>query len=210
MDTGKNILTFHVEKPLFYARIEKSITLLGSMLNYTKINIGYENQILFKGSGQLLYQVDAGYINGNLSYSYQYNGQGSNRQRGIRYIKNTFQTMGLYEYISDRYFSVLLNHNFGKPLFKTNSNIFSPELSLYHGLLIGNLSNLNEHKGIDISIPSKGFLEGGILINKLINFKYIKTIYINLGVGVFSRYGPHAFDSTKDNIVGRLLLNATF
>jgi hypothetical protein len=121
-----------------------------------------------------------------------YNGKGNFVQYTLS-ADNTFETMGLNEFLSNRYFSVFYQHNFGKLLFKTKK--FQPEIIVINNAGWGNLNNPNQHKNAEIKIMNKGFFETGIKLNNL-----LKINFTGIGAGFFYRYGPYAYSLPKNNL----------
>jgi len=179
--------------PIVYFRLTRGLTdFLGGDFEYTRLDLKVEKTFFTKYLGKTSFTVFAGYIDGKIPYCNLFNGHGSYRAFTI-YAPNSFATMRLNEFTSNRYASVFLTHNFGKLLISTKH--FKPELAIATNAGFGWLNNAGTHTGIDVKSYDKGYYESGFLINKLINFQ----VY-TLGVGAFYRYGPYSFEKFSNNL----------
>ena len=117
------------------------------------------------------------------------------------YSKNTFATMGINEFVTDRLMAVFWRHNLSPWLFKHQQ--LKPGIVLAFNAAIGD-SKYDDLPGFSERRPSipKGFYEGGILISKMIN-----TGFLKLGAGAFYRLGPYRFDSFADNLAIKLTVD---
>jgi hypothetical protein len=154
--------------------------------------------------GQSNLRIEGGYIDRNLPYGLLFTGEGSKGKDLFSFlIKNTFQTMQPYEFLSDKYAHAFYSHNFGSLLFKTK--IFSPEFLIAYNLGWGNLREASHHT-IDFETKNHLYQETGLVINNLLQFNYFKVVYFRLGIGGFLRHGYYQYDLFSDN----LSLKATF
>ena len=147
-------------------------------------------------------------MEGNVPYSYLFNGNGSNAKGNYIYVENTFQTMRLYEFVSDRYVNLFFSHNFGSLLFKRPK--FQPQFVIFTNVGIGTLKNKEQHSHLGFKTMEKGFYESGLLINNLVRINYYNIVYLGLGGGAFVRYGPYADTVTDQMPVYKLSLVLTF
>lgn len=202
-----------VEYPQFYITVSKSIAgILNGEYGFTKIEAKIENRFRLRGFGTTLTCLQGGISSGNIPYPYLFNGKGSKfsgSPNGANYIGNHFQTMGLYEFVSDRYVYFFLNHNFG-PLTSRHNKTFRPELSFLQHIGYGTLKSAKTHEGLLFKTLEKGYLESGMLISNLLRFKYVKLFYLGLGGGVFYRYGSNALPKQADNFAWKLVLSGSF
>jgi len=91
---------------------------------------------------------------------------------------NSFATMSMNEFLSDRYVSLFFTHHFGKLLFHIKK--FRPEFAIASNIGFGTLSNSSHHYNIEIKTMEKGFFESGLMLENLLNATYYK-----LGAGIF-------------------------
>jgi hypothetical protein len=80
----------------------------------------------------------AGYIDSYLPYCNLYNGNGSYRKFTI-FASNSFATMQMNEFLSNKYVAFYFTHNFGKLL--VHSKIFHPEIAVATNIGFGSLDN---------------------------------------------------------------------
>jgi len=104
------------------------------------------------------------------------------------------------EFLSDKYVSLFLSHNFGKLLFR-EGKLFNPQLMLVTNIAFGMLSNPENHHNYDFNTLEKGYYESGFLIRKILDF----SIY-DLGLVVLYRYGPYGFDNVSKNFAYKISL----
>ena len=133
-----------------------------------------------------------GIMTGNLPITELYNGNGSLGQFTI-YAMNSFATMAMNEFASDRYLAFYFHHNFGKLLIR--KKYFQPEIALVGEASIGSIQHPEYQDGYAFKTMEKGFYESGILLNKLLVFGSS-----NIGFGAFYRMGAYAFEKPEDNL----------
>jgi len=165
--------------------------MLNGEFEYNRFDINITESFYIKYLGMTTFEVRAGYIDGDLPYCNLYNGNGSYRVFTI-YAANSFATMRMNEFLSNRYVALYFTHNFGSLLVKTR--FFSPEIALATNIAFGDLNNEAQHHNVAYSTMEKGYYESGILFHGLLDLKFYK-----IGAGVFYRYGPYSFDKTGDN-----------
>jgi len=158
---------------------------------YNRYDLQITESFYIKYLGMTTFEFRAGYIDGDLPYCNLYNGNGSYRIFTI-YAANSFATMRMNEFLSNRYVALYFTHNFGSLLVKTR--FFSPEIVLATNIAFGDLNNPEQHHNVAYQTMEKGYYESGILFHGLLDLKFYK-----LGAGVFYRYGPYSFDKTGDN-----------
>jgi hypothetical protein len=152
--------------------------------------------------------LEGGILKGNVPYSFLFNGNGSYNKGNLLYVENTFQTMGLYEFVSDRYVNLFLSHNFGTLLFKRPK--FQPQFIVFTNAGFGSLKYPEQHLNIGLNTMEKGFYESGLLINNIIRVNYYNIAYIGLGGGAFIRYGNYAAPVTEENLSFKLSFTISF
>ena len=175
--------------------------------NYNKIEAAIEQSIYTKNLGATKYTLEAGYIDSPLPYGLLFTGEGSYDADTPFIMKNTFQTMSPYEFLSDKYVTLFLSHNFGGLLFKSNK--FQPSISLNNNIGWGNLSNSSFHKLIEFKTKEKVYLETGLQFDNLIKMNYLNVANIGFGIGTYYRYGTYSNPEFKDNVAFKFTLNVT-
>lgn len=181
---------------------------LNGNFSYDKIDVKIEETFVWTNFGKSSIQLVGGFINGDLPYSFLYNGRGSNRIisgtniLGIS-VANTFETMGINEFVSSEYAAMFFSHNFGSLLFRKGK--FKPELVLVNNMMWGRLNNSSNHFNIPIKTAEKGYFESGAIINNLIT-----SGFTGLGMGVFYRYGAYNSGNTINNMAFKLSATLAF
>lgn len=182
--------------PVLNLNLTEGINLFDGDFRYTKIEAKISKAFSTKSLGVSKIQIVAGKVFGDLPYSKLYHGHGSYKKFAIE-SENSFGTMRLNEFLSDRFFSVFLKHDFGSLLFKTR--IFKPDIALITNIGLGYLSKPEKHNNIEFTTMEKGYYESGLLINNI-----LAPNFIGYGFGVFYRYGPYSFSKTSENFAYKL------
>jgi len=165
--------------------------ILNGEFNYNRYDLKITESFYIKYLGLTTIELMAGYIDGDLPYCNLYNGNGSYRVFTI-YAANSFATMRMNEFLSNRYVALYFTHNFGTLLVRTK--YFSPEIVLATNIAFGDLNNPEQHHNVAFNTLEKGYYESGLLLHGLLDLRFYK-----LGAGVFYRYGPYSFDKVGDN-----------
>ena len=186
--------------------------MLGGDYGYSRIVLKAVHAFYSKGVGETMVQLTTGLMTGSLPLPYLQTGQGSlsNSWYDALFIPAYFQTMGLYEFLSDRYAYLFLNHNFGQLLYKSESKYFHPELVLVQHVGYGSLKNPEHHSSIFFRRMEKGYLESGLLINNLLRISYVDLFYVGLGGGIFYRYGAYALPDRENNMALKASVKVSF
>ena len=185
-------------------------------LSYTKLALEIDHSFHTKHFGRTSLQLNLGQVWGNVPYAYLFNTKGSirnpdetrKRNSGL-FINNSFQTVGIYEFTSDRTASLFLQQNFGSLLFKPTSPTFRPEFVLVQNIGYGSINNISSHQGIVLQAPEKGLFETGVLVNNIVRTN-LRFYYLGLGVGLFRRYGYYALPEAKKNLAFKIGLSVSF
>ncbi len=190
----------------------EGIGIWNGQYNFTKLETRIDQQWIIRGLGLTTLQFDAGKITGKVPYPFLFNGKGSHFDNSLRnsiVVSNYFQTMGLYEFASDQFAYLFLNHNFGR-ITGNKSKYVRPELALVQNLGVGSLQNNGDHMGIEFKTMNKGFFESGLMFNNLFRFNYLSLVYFGVGLGTFYRYGSYALPKTSDNFAYKLIISLSF
>ncbi|MCW4469537.1 DUF5686 and carboxypeptidase regulatory-like domain-containing protein [Flavobacterium sp. MFBS3-15] len=169
--------------------------------NYNKIEAVIEDSFYTKSFGKTTYRVEAGYIDKPVPYGQLFTGEGSYDDDTKIIVKNTFQTLLPYEFLSDRYVNLFTSHNFESLLFKTAW--FQPQLSVHNNFGYGDLRNPYSHL-TDFKVKDKLFMETGLQVDQIVKMNYLNIGYLGFGAGVFCRYGGYAYDDFNDNLVFKI------
>lgn len=167
--------------------------------NYNKIEASLQHSFYTKNFGQTSYRLEGGFVDNPLPYGLLFTGEGSYDKKTAIIMKNTFQTMRPYEFLSDKYANLFLSHNFGGLLFKSGK--FQPGVTWHNNFGWGNLSNKSAHQLIDFKIKNKVFTETGLQIDNIFKLNYMNIANLGLGFGAYYRYGEYANEESNDNLV---------
>ena len=137
--------------------------------------------------------LQAGYATETCPVMETFNILGTYERVGI-YSPGSFSTMRLDEFFCDRFVALYLSHNFSGMLWKTNSPVFKPELSIVTNIGWGDMRRAEAYPDKNFKTMEKGYFESGIVINGLLANPMAK-----LGLGVFYRYGPYSLPNVWDN-----------
>ncbi len=204
-------LVFPISKPklLFEMKFSKTLDLASDNLSYLKIHAQAGYRFNTKLLGETSLWAMGGMTNGNVPYSYLFNGRGTSQSITFFYLPNTFQTMRVYEFLADRYASLFVSQNLGRLLFRTGSRYSSPEFLITNGVYWGDLKQADQHTQLKFKTPERGFAESGMIVNKFLRIPYLNVVFLDFGVGAFYRYGPYAFSHQRDNLAFKLMIGAS-
>jgi hypothetical protein len=199
MQTLRSKYTMGTNYPILYANIIKGINWIDGEYEYTKYEAKLTKSFRTKSLGKTKIALVGGLVDGEVPISKLYNGHGSYQSFSLE-SENSFGTMRMGEFYSDKFFSVFLKHDFGNLFIKTEK--FAPKFALIHNYGIGTISSKEKHfTNSPLQSIDKGFYEGGLLINNILN-----QSFLGYGFGIFYRYGPYSFSKTADNFSYKLSL----
>ncbi len=188
--------------PVLYLYYTKGIKdMFEGDFNYNKIEAVVEHSFYTKNLGRTNYRVEGGYIDNPVPYGQLFTGEGSYDDDAKIIVKNTFQTVLPYEFLSDRYVNLFTSHNFESLLFKTSW--LQPALSLHNNFGYGDLRNPQSHL-TDFKVKNKVFMETGLQVDNIFKMNYMNLGYLGIGAGVFCRYGGYAYEDFNDNLAFKL------
>ncbi|WP_372744246.1 DUF5686 family protein [Lutibacter sp.] len=192
-------LTIKNEFPHFTLQVTKSIEdLFSSDFDFTQINLRILHKIkpLRKGITNIL--IEGGIVFGDAPISHLYNATPNYTFKNpwVKRItfagKNSFETMGYNEFVSDRFLAIHLKQNF-EP-FKLGKK-FKPQISIATRAAVGAIDNPDYHNGLVFKSMNKGYLESGMEINSLLK---------GFGFSAFYRYGAYRNPIWSDNLAVKL------
>lgn len=206
MDNPRFLL--HSTFPALSLSYTQGLRALGSGFRYGKWQARLRHEHTFRHIGTTQGELWLGTSSGEIPYSMLWNGQGTG-MTVPPFIPNFFQTMGTYEFLTDKFIYVFLKHNFRKLLYKSPYKWLQPEPVLHHSFGWGNLRNPTAHTGdIEVNTLSRGYWESGFVINNLFKFKIKKAVKVGLGGGTFLRYGAYRNrENFGKNIAYKFALN---
>ncbi|MBC8643378.1 hypothetical protein H9W95_02590 [Flavobacterium lindanitolerans] len=185
--------------PVFNLAYTKGIkNLIDSDFDYNRIEASVQQSFFTKNFGQTDYRLEAGFIDKPLPYGLLFTGEGSYDSKSAIIMKNTFQTLRPYEFLSDSYVNLFLSHNFGGLLFKSGK--FQPGVTWHNNFGWGNLSDKSAHQVIAFKTKDKIFTETGLQIDNILKINYMNIANLGLGFGVYYRYGAYSHPEFNDNL----------
>jgi hypothetical protein len=194
-ETGKSEMSDPY--PVVYFEIKKGLEIMEGDFDYTRYDLKITQRLTFGRSGITKLQLRAGRIFGTIPLSFLYNMRSNYGDRISFYSVNSFETMRMSEFFSDRYVSLNIQHNLGK-LFLENKKA-SPEFIIITNAAIGNISNTEVHKNISFKHLNRGYFESGALATTDID-----GLAGVVGLGGFYRYGPYSLGSFSQNFTAKL------
>jgi len=169
-----------------------------SDFDFHKFEARLEQSVYFRNLGESKIRINAGIVDSPLPYGLLFTGEGSFVRNWSVLVKNSFQTVRPYEFLSDRYFSLHYAHNFGSLLLHIGK--FKPSISLLQNLGWGTLSHPEYHEDINFKTKEKGLYETGLQLDNLVRIKYLNVSYLGFGAGIYCRYGPYATKNVSDDV----------
>ncbi len=200
MESPGRRISLGTRYPVLYANIKQGVDWVGGQHLYNKYEARLDKTFTTRTFGKSRFILDGGFVDGRLPYSILYSGRGSFRTFTID-AANSFGTMRMNEFLSDRFFFIFFKQNFGKLLLRSGN--FQPEIVLVTNLGVGSLKNRDDHRNIVFNTMEKGYYESGILVNNMIN-----QFFIGYGLGIYYRYGPYTLEKTIDNFAFKFTINA--
>lgn len=195
--------------PEFALGVAKGMDWLNGDFEYYKVDFKVDHKFLTRGLGETYVRLNGGWSTGTIPYHNLYHGAGSNVNEIPVVIKYYFQSMGPYEFLSDKYLQLFFTHDFGRLLFNPKSKVFKPEFSITQNFGWGELDNKDRHQQLDFKTMEQGYLESGITVNNLIRINYLNFAYFGFGAGVFYRYGPYAHQKQIDNLALKFIFDVS-
>lgn len=178
-----NLLSMGTKYPVIHANIIKGTDLFEANNEYLKLETKISKKFSFRHIGDSYLTLTGAYLDGDIPYGEMYYGTGSYSWLNI---DNSFNTMRVNEFISDRFASVFFRHDFGSLLFKTKK--WAPEIVLVSAAGWGDNTRISNSNYPNFAKKmNKGYFESGIQINQI-----LKMSYQGYGLGVYYRYGPYA------------------
>jgi hypothetical protein len=186
-----NRISLGTNFPVVYVNLHFGLPLLEGEYEYMKMEGKITKTFVSKSLGDTRLVLTGGWTDRSLPYPLLYAGTGS---YGIFTIEtaNSFATMRMNEFVSDRFAGIHLQQDFGRLLFKKER--FQPGVVLAASATYGTLRTDPAHVNLNQDTMEKGYYESGILFNNL-----LRQWILGYGLGVFYRFGPYTLPETIDN-----------
>ncbi|MEO6491042.1 MAG: DUF5686 family protein [Ferruginibacter sp.] len=153
---------------------------MNSAYDYSKYSISIKDQMKISPFGTLSYKLYAGKVNGNLPFTFLENHTGNDL---YYYNKNAFNLMYRFEYISDRYAGINIEHNIGSGLFRITSisrklkwRQFWNVKTLWGSLSVENME-LNNTASFFKTLHGKPYMEVGTGIDNILKVLRIDFVW---------------------------------
>ncbi|MCK9422623.1 MAG: DUF5686 and carboxypeptidase regulatory-like domain-containing protein [Bacteroidales bacterium] len=200
IQTVNNKISLGTKYPVVWLQYTRGIkNFLDGEYDYDRFDLKIRKTFTLKYLGKLTLQLNGGYIDQPIPVCNLFYAPGSYRLITL-YAPNSFATMRSNEFLSNKFTSVYIYHDFGYLLFK-GKKWFHPEFALSQNIGFGWLDNKERYayNTVDPKEMNLGYYESGLLINNLINLR----IY-TVGIGAFYRWGPYSMDNTGDNFAYKI------
>lgn len=189
-------------QPTVYPKIRLKVTKGWSGIgeattDYLRLFASVNEDIKSIRFGTLNLHLEGSQTLGDVPLALRQNAIGTNQQFSI-VTTNVFETVFPGEFYHDRQASFIVRYTF--PKIKTKSSVFKPEFALHHGIGYGDMANKLQHT-MYFSTMDKGLYEGGLIMNGVLNIRLLQ-----IGVGVFYRYGYYSDKDVLNNFVPKISL----
>ena len=186
--------------PQYTLQVTKSFdNILESDFDFTQINFKINHQIKRINAATTSFLLQGGIVFGEAPISHLYNATPNYTYKNpwidrVTFAgKNSFETMGFNEFISDKYAMFQVKHKLFKRL-KISKKV-KPQITLVSRAAIGDIENPINHTGFTFKKMNKGYFESGLEINQ---------IYKGFGLSTFYRYGSYQNSEWSDNLAVKL------
>ena len=180
--TRKGVQSMGTDYPIVWLSYQHSFKgVLGSMYEFDRYKLQIEKDFHSKYLGITTVLFQMGYASAGCPVMETFSPIGSYETVGL-YSPGSFSTMREDEFFCDRFASLFLIHDFHGSLWTPNSKWFKPQLSL--------VTNM----GWGVPNMEKGYFESGLVVKGLLSVSFL-----NIGAGVFYRYGAYSFPKVIDN-----------
>jgi hypothetical protein len=188
--------------PTIRAKAALSIpTIYQSTLHYQRYAMDIYQTIPIRGIGNFSYLVSLGHLAGEVPLYLSFVAPGTGGEWNLS-VANTFETVKPSSFYNTSIASNFMRFSFKK--IKTGVKWTSPQVNLHHAIGFGTFDQKSAHN-FNFQSFSKGYFEGGVLINNLLN---ISTT--GLGIGCFYNYGPYSSANALANVMFKFGLTSNF
>ena len=172
-----------------------------STLHYQRYAMDIYQTIPIRGTGNFTYLVSLGHLVGEVPLYLSFVAPGTGGEWNLS-VANTFETVKPSSFYNTSIASNFMRFSFKK--IKTGVKWTSPQVNLHHAIGFGTFDQKSEHN-FNFQSFSKGYFEGGVLINNLLN---ISTT--GLGIGCFYNYGTYSSANALANFMFKFGLTSNF
>ena len=199
LSTPQGIRSLGTLYPIVWASYQHAFpNVLGGEYEYDRFKFEASKNFYTPYLGVSKIIVQAGYATETCPVMETFNILGTYEPFGV-YSPGSFSAMRLDEFFCDRFVALYLSHNFSGMLWKTNYQLFKPELSVITNIGWGDMKRADAFPDKNFKTMEKGYFESGIVIDGLLASPISK-----LGAGVFYRYGHYSLPNVWDNFAWKI------
>ena len=186
LSTPQGIRSLGTTYPIVWLAYQHAFpNVLGSQFEYDRFKLEMQKYFYTHYIGVAKIHLQAGYATATCPVMETFNILGTYDKFGL-YSPGSFNTMAVEEFFCDRFVAIYLSHNFNGMLWKTNSRLFKPELTIATNIGWGDMKRADAFPDKNFKTMEKGYFESGFVVNGILS-----TPLAKMGAGVFYRYGPY-------------------
>ena len=194
LSTPQGIRSLGTTAPIMWVSYQHAFpNLLGGQYEYDRFKFEVSKNFYTRYIGVSKVLLQAGYATETCPVMETFDILGTYDRFGI-YSPGSISTMRWDEFFCDRFVALYLCHNFSGMLWKTNYQLFKPELSIITNIGWGDMRRAEGCPDKNFKTMERGYFESGIIIDGLLYSPISK-----IGAGVFYRYGPYSLPNVWDN-----------
>lgn len=198
--TGRMEFSTGTKFPVVWLTVTKGFNnLLAGMYDYWKIDAKIEKSFFIKSLGKESIQLMGGIVTSDVPYAKLFNGKGSFQKYPVA-TENSFETMGMNEFLASKYVVLFHKHDFGSLLFRYKK--FRPDIVLLNNIGFGYLSNTKNHFNRSARSFEHGYFETGIALNNI-----LRVNLLGLGASAHYRYGGYQNAELIDNVAFKVTMS---
>jgi len=205
METSRGIMPLNADFPVFWVNYTKGLNIMDGGYEYDRVEVRLDKTYRWRTLGRTIINVDAGQVFGKVPIPLMYFGRANYLGAVTPDATHSFAAMRMNEFLTDRFVSIFLKHDFGKLLWITGSKRFQPEFAVVQNIGYGDISSNVLHvvpTGFAVKAPTKGFFEAGLQANKLLS-----NGFMAFGFAVYYRYGSYSYKDFEDNLAYKITLS---
>lgn len=192
--------------PILHLRIAKGWNgFWGGQYDYWRAQGLVQHTLRHRRWGATNIVAEAGWCAPEAPYAKLFTPVGTGGGFNLVGLPTAFETMGQYEFVSDKTAHIYVEHTFNR--ISKKSKVFQPQPAIIHRMGWGNLAFPERHGLEGLRAMNEGYFESGIALHSLIRFNYLNIAYVGLGLKAVYRYGPYRLSRFEDNVAVRLTFN---
>ncbi len=190
----------NINYPIFNLIFTGGLPIASDNYSFSRFQISYEQGYDMFQNGILRWYMSAGYVNKGVPYNLLFRVPGANLSHF--YFIRSFNTVGVYEFITNRYISGYITYDTG-PIFWRNT-FSEPVLRFSLNSFWGDLETnpYSDMSALPYKVPQNGLFEIGTMLNKI-----VRIGSTGFGLGCFYRFGYYHQPNFWDNFTILWTLN---